>query len=431
MVDNIDQRSMSNQPAEFVTAREAASLLGIRLQTLYAYASRGLVRRVRSPDARVHQYARADLERLRSRREARAGHGPVAAAALRFGQPILDSTITSLTPTGPLYRGHPAVDLAAGRAPFEAVAELLWTGELPARTPRFAADGLGVSREALSALLPAGSPPLAALALAIPALAAADPARFDTRAEAVLPRARALVLRTAALLALATDPARADAALASGSVVRAVGIALGARDDAAGLRALRAGLVLCADHELNASAFAARVAASTQADVYACVSAALGTLSGPRHGGASERFEALVAETEQPERATRVVLERARRGETVPGFGHPLYPAGDPRALPLLAQARALAPRSREVRTVLALVEAMREADRGAPNLDSGLVALRAALGLPRGTAVGVFAIGRMAGWVAHVLEQYAAGFLFRPRARYLGAASADAANQD
>jgi citrate synthase len=188
------------------------------------------------------------------------------------------------------------------------------------------------------------------------------------------------------------------------------------------LRALRAALVVCADHELNASAFAARVAASTHADVYACLLAALGTLTGPRHGGSCDRVEALVAETERPERATHVVLERARRGEGVPGFGHPLYPAGDPRASPLLDHARALAPRSRDVRVVLALIEAMRDTGRGAPNLDAGLVALAAALGLPRGSAIGVFAIGRMAGWVAHVLEQYAAGFLFRPRARYLGA---------
>jgi citrate synthase len=414
---------MSNQrPAEYLNARDAASLLGIRLQTLYAYASRGLVRRVRAPDARVHQYARADLERLRSRREARAGHGPVAAAALRFGEPVLDSAITSITSDGPLYRGRAAVDLADGRVPFESVAELLWTGSLPERPPRWRGDGLGVSAKALAALLPAESPPLAALALAIPALAAADPARFDRRPEAVLPRARALVLRSAALLALATEPARADAALASGSVARAVAIALGARDDAAGLRALRAGLVLCADHELNASAFAARVAASTHADVYACLCAGLATLTGPRHGGSCDRVEALVAETERPERAMHVVLERARRGEGLPGFGHPLYPAGDPRAVPLLEHARALSPRAREVRVVLALVDAMRDTGRGAPNLDAGLVALAGALGLPRGAAVGLFAIGRMAGWVAHVLEQYAAGFLFRPRARYQGA---------
>jgi citrate synthase len=412
---------VSNQPDEYVGARAAAGLLGVKLATLYAYTSRGLVRRVRAPDGRSHQYARADLERLRSRRDARAGHGPVAAAALRFGEPVLDSAITRLSDEGPFYRGHAALALAEAGAPFESVAELLWTGALPERPPRWPPVDDDLPRAELAALLPADTAPLAALSLVVPALGARDPARFDARPEAVLPRARALVQRLAAALAFAYDASRVKAALEARSVARAVAIALDGRDDAAALRALRTLLVLCADHELNASAFAARVAASTGADVYACVAAALATLAGPRHGGASARVEALVAETERPELAAHVVHERARRGESIPGFGHPLYRRGDPRAALALQAARALAPRSRPVRTLLALVEAMRDADRGAPNLDCGLVALTAALELPRGAAAGCFAIGRTSGWIAHVLEQYQAGFVLRPRARYSG----------
>jgi citrate synthase len=132
-----------------------------------------------------------------------------------------------------------------------------------------------------------------------------------------------------------------------------------------------------------------------------------------------ERVEALVAETASAERARQVVHERARRGELVPGFGHPLYPHGDPRAEPLLDAARAFSGRKPAVRTLFALIEAMRESGRPAPTIDAGLVAVSAALGMPRGFGVALFAVGRTAGWVAHVLEQYEAGFLIRPRALY------------
>ncbi len=162
--------------------------------------------------------------------------------------------------------------------------------------------------------------------------------------------------------------------------------------------------------------------ASTRADVFACVAAALAALSGPWHGAVSERVEALVAEADRPERARRVVHERFRRGEWVPGFGHPYYRGSDPRAAPLLETARKLAPQSRPVRTLLALVEAMEEAGRPGPNIDLGLVAIAAALRLPPGSAVGIFAVGRCAGWIAHVIEQYGDALPLRPRARYLQA---------
>src|SRR5439155_21588512 len=112
--------------------------------------------------------------------------------------------------------------------------------------------------------------------------------------------------------------------------------AVGGRAGRAGVRALNRALVLSADHELNSSTFAGRVAASVGADVYACVAAALAAFSGPRHGGACDRIEALLAETGRPERAATAIEERRRRGELVPGFGHQLYPGGDPRTPPLL-----------------------------------------------------------------------------------------------
>jgi citrate synthase len=404
--------------AGFISGREAAALLGVKRETLYAYASRGLLRSEPGLHGRERRYNRDDLERLKARHDARSGHGPVAAGALRWGEPVLESALTAIDPTGPRHRGHPVAELAAHHT-LEAVAELLWSGTLPAAPPRWQVPGPGLRVASLTALLPAAAPPLVTLALAVPALAAADPDRFTHAQEPEQARARALVFRMAALAGAGQDPAQVKPALAEPDLAGALLVALAASPRARPL--MRRALVLCADHELNASAFAVRVAASAGADLYACVSAGLATLSGPRHGGVVDRVEALVDEVGRPEHARRVVRDRAARGEEIPGFGHPLYPAGDPRGALLLAAAIEHAPKNPRLRTLAALVAAMREAGRDPPSLDTGLTATGAALGLPPRSAVAIFAVGRATGWLAHAFEQRAAGFLLRPRARYTG----------
>src|SRR6476646_6203472 len=125
----VDQRRIDDQ--RWVDAQTAARHLGIAVRSLYAYVSRGQVRSVPGERGRPRLYALADVERLRVRRDARSGHGAVAAGALRWGEPVLDSAITAITPDGPAYRGHLATELAARNVPFENVAELLWSGVLP------------------------------------------------------------------------------------------------------------------------------------------------------------------------------------------------------------------------------------------------------------------------------------------------------------
>ncbi len=413
---------------QYLSAPDAAAFLGVKLPTLYAYTSRGMIRSVPGDRGRVRRYLRADLDRLRARRDARAGHGPLAAGALRWGEPVLDTSITSIPPDeGPLHRGRAAVELASEDCPYEALAEMLWTGaEIPEDpddvdrlTYLWGPRGLGVPEAPLVDLLTEPVFPMNVLGVVVPLLAARDPGRFVQRSEAVAPRARTLIVRMAASLGLCSGRERLAAALGAQGVAETVAVALDADHGAEGVRAVNRALVLTADHELNPSTFAARVAASTGADVYACVQAALATLSGPRHGGASDRIEALVAEIGDPARTEQVVHDRARRGERVEGFGHPLYPKGDPRAVVLLELAKGLAPERPAVRTCLELVEVVRHGEGGSATLDLGLVALAAALGLPAGAAAGLFAVGRAAGWVAHALEQYEAGYLLRPRARY------------
>ncbi|MFP6654412.1 MAG: citrate synthase family protein [Myxococcota bacterium] len=413
---------------EFLTARQAAELLGVKLPTVYAYTSRGLIQSVPSGRGRARRYRRRDLERLCARRDARAGHGPVAAAALRQGEPVLDSAITMISlERGPVYRGRAAVDLAREGRSFEWVAEGLWSGEWhehPELSGWRQPITLGFDLEALERVLPRRVTPLSVMSVSISLLAARDPGRFSWHRDAVLPRVRELLRRVIAVLALSPRDAASGAAvaasLAAPSVAEAIGAAFSKRLSAEELLALNRALVLTADHELNASTFAARVVASTGADVYGCLSAALAALSGPRHGGAADRVEALLLEAGPAERVEQVVHDRQRRGEVIEGFAHPIYaPNADPRGGLLLEIARDLRGSSSEVQSVLALAHAMQQGGFGGPSIDVGLVAIARALALPVGSATALFAVGRTVGWVAHSLEQYEAGYLLRPRARY------------
>ncbi|MFO0586459.1 MAG: citrate/2-methylcitrate synthase [Polyangiaceae bacterium] len=423
-----------------MTGREAASLLGIKAQTLYAYASRGLLRSVPSGEGRARLYARSDLERLKARHDARSGHGPVAASALRWGEPVLETSVSTIDERGPVYRGVPVIDLVRADVSFEDTAALLWGEATPedvlagashrsAREP----DGRRASRETawpspspgvpfakLAALLPEEVGPLSALAVAVPAVGARDAERFLVASSGETALARGLIRRMAALVCLAGDRDRFASALAETTVARSVLVAFGARATPANVRAVDRALVLSADHELNPSTFAVRVAASARADLYACVSAGLGVLSGPEHGGVCDRVEALLAEAMRAPRPGDVVAQRARRGEPIPGFGHTLYKKGDPRATPLLDAAAAAAPHDEKLAAIRALMKAMSAAGHEPPTIDMGLVAVASAVGLPPGASAALFAIGRTAGWVAHAIEQRAAGFIVRPRARYV-----------
>jgi len=355
----------------------------VSLRTLYAYVSRGAIRSIAGGAGRPRRYAAGDVERLRVRSAARRGHGPVAAAALRWGEPVMDSAVTAITPRGPAYRGVVAVDLVAAGATFEHAAELLWTG-VPAKAIAWPRAALPVAR---LARLAGGAHPLDAMALVL-ALTRIDSPREVTTSDAEHGR------RLIPLLAvcLAADAAAMTRALGAPTVAGVVARALGC-DGAE--PAIDAALILLADHELNASSFAARVAASTGADAPACIAAALATLTGPRHGRAAEDI--------------------ARDRDTGAGFGHPLYPGGDPRATPLLAIA-ATSP----LRRARALVARIR-ASRVPPSVDAALAALVIGLGAPPAAASGMFAVARCAGWLAHAAEQRAADYVLRPRARYVG----------
>ncbi|MCP3098371.1 citrate synthase family protein [Myxococcus sp. K15C18031901] len=404
---------------ELLTAVEAAALLGVKRATLYTYVSRGLVRCVPETGTKENRYVRSDLERLKTRHDARAGHAAVASGALRWGEPVIDSSVSRVGAEGLAYRGHSAVTLAMEGRSLEAVAELLWSGVLPAGEVVWPAVKAPFPASEVARLIPKETPPLLALATVVPLLGARDALRFGATPEKEQERARGLLRHLAAWVCVAQAPGRVARALKAKTMAESLAVAWDVRDARAPTLLNRA-LVMSADHELNVSTFTARVTASSGADLYACVSAALAAMSGHRHGGACDRVEALLAEIRRPERAAAVVRERLRRGESVPGFGHRLYPDGDPRLPPLIEGARAFRPEAPGVRMASAVLEAMRQAGHPPPALDYGLVMVADALGLPPGAAATIFAVGRAAGWVAHILEQRAQGHLLRPRARYV-----------
>jgi citrate synthase len=185
--------------------------------------------------------------------------------------------------------------------------------------------------------------------------------------------------------------------------------------DAAGADLVRRTLVLLADHELNASTFAARVAASTGASLSAACLAGLSALSGPLHGGMAARVEAFVEEAERLD-SGHAVAARLARGASMPGFDHPLYPDGDPRAAALLGAFEA-PPLLADLRTATETATSL------SPNIDFALVSLARTLKLPPDAPFILFATARSAGWAAHAIEQLQTGRLIRPRARYVGEA--------
>jgi citrate synthase len=182
-------------------------------------------------------------------------------------------------------------------------------------------------------------------------------------------------------------------------------------------------LVACAEHELNASTFAARVVASTGADLYASVLAALCSLSGPIHGGACDRIERMFGLLAAGTRLEPLLADFSSRHLLPPGFGHAIYPQGDPRAMLLKPIAAAMARRKgrRLYETDVKVEQAVGRRENLRPNLDFYLTVCVRMLGLPEGTPAAIFALGRTAGWIAHILEQYADNRLIRPRMRYRG----------
>ncbi|MCU0492070.1 MAG: hypothetical protein MUD01_10800 [Chloroflexaceae bacterium] len=385
---------------EDMSAAEAAATLGITRASLYAYVSRGMIRSRPDPaDPRARRYSWEDIQRLKTQQGQRQAAERGAATALSWGMPVLESQLTLIREGQLFYRGHCAIELARS-ATFEQVAMLLWTDSLPDPAPTFAPLPQDISAGDVAAVERDGLTLLQRFQTALPRLAAADQGSYDMRPAGVVRSGGRIVRLLAALLGGTGTEAPLAVQLQQGLLP----------SDERAVPLLNTALILCADHELNVSAFTARCVASAGASPYEVVSAGLSALAGVRHGGQTERVEILLREVAHPGEARRVLAERLRRGDPVPGFGHRLYPAGDPRARALLVAIAASYPDLPVVAKAQALSETAQELLGERPTLDFGMAVLAQALGSPPGTALALFALGRTVGWLAHAVEEYQRG---------------------
>lgn len=386
---------------DYLNSTEATALLGVSRATLYAYVSRGLLHAHAADTPRESRYLREEVEQLARQRGQGRKPREVAQAALNWGLPVLESSITLIEQGRLYYRGEDAVDWARAHT-LEETAALLWQYPADAAFAARAVEAAPVLPDLQQRM--AGQPcENTLLTLFTVASDDAATAAWQQSPERLAAGCGALLrLLAACLLGKAPDKTPIHLQCAQAWAL-----------DAQGADLVRMALVLCADHELNASGFTARCVASTGASLRAAVVGGLAALTGGRHGGTTARVEALWDELGEAQAPARL-RQRLARGETLPGFGHHLYPEGDVRAALLVEMLPRQGPAAALAAEVMALTGL-------APSVDFALVALRRHLQLPAGSAFGLFALGRCAGWLAQALEQRATRQIIRPRAAYTG----------
>ncbi|MGX9697675.1 citrate synthase family protein [Janthinobacterium lividum] len=385
-----------------LSALDAARLLGVSLPTLYSYVSRGLLASVSNGTSRRKRYPQEDVLRLAARKNDAKRGGQTAVAAMHWGLPVLETRISHILDGRLLYRGCDATALAR-HATLEAAAGLLWD------------DGASDYFRQDAPALPQGlasvpdATPLARAMLAMAMLGAKPAPAAMLQYGPELMRILAAALLQAAPSALPLHQQLANAWNA----------------DAEQAELLRTALVLLADHELNASTFAVRCIASTGASLPAALGAGLAALSGDKHGGGSAAARRMLTQAlATPDaRDARIAIDTyyAAIAPEFAGFGHPLYPHGDPRAAYLLERLSALSHEHPQLRAILAVCATAGELLDTKPNADLALAAMELAFRWPEGAGMSVFALARSAGWIAHAAEQAASAALIRPRARYVG----------
>ncbi|MED5612714.1 citrate synthase [Janthinobacterium sp. P210005] len=391
---NATMAAMNND----LSAPDAARLLGVSLPTLYSYVSRGLLASVSNGASRRKRYPQEDVLRLAARKNDAKRGGQTAVAAMHWGLPVLETRISHILDGRLLYRGCDAAALAR-HATLEMTASLLWDDGASDYFQQDApAQPTGLTRAP-------DAPPLARAMLAMAMLTTADMPHSLQSGPAVMRILAAALLQTApSALPLHQQLAQAWQADAQQSAL------------------LRAALVLLADHELNASTFAVRCVASTGASLPAALGAGLAALSGDKHGGGSAAARCmLTAALAAPDAGAAIATFYTAIAPEFAGFGHPLYPHGDPRAAYLLGSLSAMSREYPQLHAILAACATAAELLEVKPNADLALAAMELAFGWPEGAGMTMFALARSAGWIAHAAEQAASAALIRPRARYIG----------
>jgi citrate synthase len=332
-----------------------------------------------------------------------------------------------------IYRGYDIRELAE-RSTFEEVAYLLWYGQLPTGVQLQDLQGrirqlrtLPEGARGVLDRLPTDTTPMDALRTAVSALASFEPNETKAGATSI-----GGALRLTAVLptvisefdrrrrGLAPLPPRPDLSHAANILY----LLTGREGSSMDVRALDVALILHADHEFNASTFAARVTASTLSDLYSAITSAVGTLKGPLHGGANERVMELLRSIARLEQVEPAIKERLARHERIMGFGHRVYKVTDPRAVILRDWSQKIGQEKGNLLwyDMLRRTEAVVHQEKGLyPNVDLYSGSVYTLLGIPDDLFTPLFAMSRITGWSAHVLEEYADLRLIRPKAVYTG----------
>ena len=344
------------------------------------------------------------------------------------------SSISSIVDGVLTYRGINIDDLAE-HASFEEVVYLLWYGKLPTR-PEL--DRLSRDLSAYAAipdavmqqmkLFPKNANPMAVLRSAVSALALYDPEANDMSREANLRKATRLQAQLPTIVAAfarireGKEPIapKADVSIAYNFLY----MLTGKEPEPVAVEALNKALVLHADHELNASTFAARVTVATLSDIYSGVTSAIGALKGPLHGGANEAVMAMLEEIGSIDNVEPYITRKLDNKEKIMGFGHRVYKNGDPRAKHLQKMSRELGKLKNNLKwyDMSVKIEQLVTGLKGLkPNVDFYSASVYTSLEIPRDLFTPIFAVSRVSGWTAHILEQYEDNRLIRPRAEYTG----------
>ncbi|MGU3293405.1 citrate/2-methylcitrate synthase [Williamsia sp. M5A3_1d] len=392
--------AMRHDGRDYLTTAQVARALGIKPASVYAYVSRGQLESVRIAGIRGSLFAVGEVEALRRRTQKRPPAGVVER---------IRTEITLLDDDHLYYRGRDVTELAFA-ADFEGVVDMLWG--------RDGGDRRGPRRGIAAPTLPGAGRRLDGIRVTVDLMGAADVSRGSIAADDVIDKASHVV--DAVVDAM---PVVGDAGTGSTVAQRLWCRLSPMAPTAPRVRLLNAALILLADHDLAAGTIAARVAASARGSIYAVISAGLGAFDGPLHGGATtlayEFLVSVLADRQGPEHA---VAEYLRGHELPPGCGHVVYRHRDPRAEALLDGLGADAGSAR----VLAAVDAIRAGVAGRPrgfvNSDLALAAFTVRYRMVPDAAETIFAIARIAGWVAHAIEEYREPRLrFRPEGVYTG----------
>jgi citrate synthase len=407
---------------DYLTREEALDILQVKRSTLYSYVSRGLIRCIKLNGSAVGHYALEDIKRLKAKSSARSGHGPVAAGAMRWGDPVILSSITAITPDGPRYRRRLATDIVRSNTPFEVVTDYLWTGHWNEESSVWQNETIPIAvPQSLEAIVQV-HPHIHILQLLAQAtmsmgISENTPLALNELARTDVMSARRLISAMTGVFGFLGPTQSYVMPIAGESIAHTLARSLGLVADPVVICALNSALVLVADHELNPATFAARIAASWGAQFHSCISAALDVHYGIGKG--CDRVESLFSSSPQPKDVVSKVLEKIEQGQRLEGFNHRLYPFGDPRSKVLMKLAHQNAPYHLPTQSILKALQALENKCSIYPNIETGLVLISRSLNLAPQTAGALFALGRSAGWVAHILEQRLAGFEIRPRAQF------------